>query len=288
VALSRRFNDVNQVKQKICVVKIGGDVLLDEVDRHALGKNVRALWDEGLRLCILHGGGPQVSRLQRAVGLVPHMVGGRRVTSAEDLRVVEQAICGEVNVGLCSTLLAHGVPAFGCHGASGALIRAHKRPPTVVTGAGPDPVDFGEVGDVTTIHAPLLFGLLAMNVVPVIATLGVDESGRVFNINADTTCVALAKTLGADHLLLSTKVGAVYRNLDDKTSRYARLSAQEARRLIKDGIVKDGMIPKLEEAISVLSQGVGTISIVAPSEDGAFLAAARLDDRIGTHIVADL
>lgn len=270
---------------RVVVVKVGGDVLQDEHERVGLGKNVRALLDDGVRVVVLHGGGPQVTALQERTGLQEHKVGGRRITSAQDLVVVEQAICGEVNVGLTLALAAAGVNAFGCHGASGRLIRAVKRPPRAVSGAGSTPVDFGEVGDVTGIASDVLFGLLELGLVPVIATLGVSEDGaRAFNINADTTSVQLAKALSADALLLVTKVGGIYRDLADKGSRVTKVSAKEARQMIQDGVIAGGMIPKVEEALSVLGDGVGSIVVVGAAEEGAFTRALRGEGTAGTRI----
>ena len=179
----------------VSVIKVGGDVLLDSGQREGLAGNVRDLLDSGWQCVILHGGGPQVNMLQKLHGLTPNKVGGRRITGMDDLRVVKQALCGEVNVDLVSALLAARVPAFGCHGASGRLIEAEKRPPMVVSGAGDEPFDFGEVGDVTRINVKLIQGLLELKQVPVIASLGVGDDGRIFNINADTTVAALASAL---------------------------------------------------------------------------------------------
>lgn len=272
---------------RLVVVKVGGDVLLDEDEREGLGKNVRSLIDEGYRVVVLHGGGPQVSALQQRVGLAENKVGGRRITSAADLVVVEQAICGEVNVGLTLALLAAGVNAFGCHGASGRIIRAVKRPPRVVSGAGSEPIDFGEVGDVTDIASDVLFGLLQLGLVPVVATLGVTrEGGRAFNINADTTSVQLAKQLSAHALLMVTKVGGIFRDLHDPDSRVTTVSASDARGLIASEVISGGMIPKVEEALSVLGRGVDSIVVVGSREEGAFSRALSGDGTAGTRIVA--
>lgn len=270
----------------IVVVKVGGDVLLDDEEREGLGRNVRALVEAGHRVVVLHGGGPQVTALQQRLGLEEKKVGGRRITDPEDLVVVEQAICGEVNVGLTLALLEAGANAFGCHGASGRLIRAVKRPPRVVSGAGPEPIDFGEVGDVTSVNAELLLGLLNLGLVPVVATLGVsEEGGRAFNINADTTSVQLAKALSAHALLLVTKVGGIFRDLQDPSTRVTRVSAREAREMIAAGVIAGGMIPKVEEALSVLGDGVDSIVIVGARDPRAFTSALR-GESTGTTITA--
>lgn len=272
-------------KKPIAVVKVGGDVLLDQAEREGLASNIKQLVDNGWNLVLLHGGGPQTNALQEKLGLVPNKVGGRRITSEADLTVVKQAIAGEVNVNLVSTLLNADIPAFGCHGASGQLIKAVKRPPRVMSGAGPDPIDFGEVGDVTEVNGKLLQGLLCLNVVPVIATLGVGENGRIFNINADTTVVQIAKALKADLLLLTTAVGAIFRDLKEPESRIKEVNREQAKQLIEEEVIQGGMIPKVEEAMTLLEQGVNSIAIVSGREPGAFLSVAEGTGEVGTRIL---
>jgi acetylglutamate kinase len=271
---------------KIAVIKVGGDVLLDQKEREGLAQNIGDLRAQNWQVVLLHGGGPQVNALQEKHGLTPNKVAGRRITSAADLVVVKQAIAGEVNVNLTSALIKSGLPAFGCHGASANLIQASKRPPVVVTGAGLDPIDFGEVGDVTGINTQLLKGLLSLNVIPVIATLGVSDEGRIFNINADTTVVQIARELQADLLLLTTAVGAVFEDLDKPETRIKQVNRKQAKQLIDDGIIQGGMIPKVEEAMTLLSEGVGSIAIVSGRNEGAFLAVADGTGEYGTRIVA--
>ena len=271
--------------QPIAVVKVGGDVLLGQVERDGIAANVKDLVDAGWRVVLLHGGGPQVNALQEIQGLTPNKVAGRRITSEKDLQVVKQAICGDVNVTLAQTLQDVGINAFGCNGASGKLVQAVKRPPRVVSGAGDEPIDFGEVGDVTKINAELLDQLTNLGLVPVIATLGVEQSsGRIYNINADTTVVQIARALKADLLLLTTAVGAIYRDLDKPDTRIAQVNSQQARALITEGVIQGGMIPKVEEALSVLAEGVKNIAIVGPQIKGAFLDVATGKGDKGTSI----
>lgn len=266
----------------LVVVKVGGDVLQEEGQRTGLGRNVADLVAAGARVVVLHGGGPQVTTLQERLGLKANKIAGRRVTTKEDLTAVVQAICGEVNVGLVAALVAAGVKAFGCHGASGLLVRAQKRPPMRVPGL-EQPVDYGEVGDVEAIDAPLLHGLLGLGVVPVIGTLGVDDNGRIFNINADTTAVHVAKALRADLLLLVTAVGGVFQDLADPRTRIATLTPSSGKALIANGTISGGMIPKVEEALSILDEGVGAVAILGAQQDGAFRSALAGDGALGTR-----
>lgn len=272
---------------KVAVVKVGGEILLEPGERSALAGNIKSLIDAGWQVVVLHGGSPQISRLQEIHGLTPNIVAGRRVTAEADLRVVKQAVAGEANVDLTAALQKAGVAAFGCHGASGRLVEAVKRPPRVMAGAGPEPIDLGEVGDITAINGELLRGLLDLGLVPVIATLGIgtgEDAGRIFNINGDTTVARIAVALEADLLLLTTWIGGVFKDLADPESRIRDITPADARALIADGTIQGGMIPKVEEAVSLLEHGVGNIAIVSGAEAGTFLAVAGGTGEFGTRI----
>ena len=273
-------------EKKIAVIKVGGDVLLDPLESRGLAKNIADLRSQNWSIVVLHGGGPQVNRLQTCHGLVANKVAGRRITSKKDLQVVKQAIVGEVNVNLVSELSKLSLPAFGCHGASGGLIKATKRLPVIVSGGGDKPIDFGEVGDVVSINSELILGLLDLDIIPVIATLGIDDDGRIFNINADTTVVQIAKSLKAELLFLTTQVGGVFENLDQPTSRIKEVNRKQANQLIKDGIIQGGMIPKVEEAMTLLSEGIKTIAIVSGKHHGAFISVVEGNGLYGTRIIS--
>lgn len=272
--------------KKIAVIKVGGDVLLDQAESNGLAQNVKQLRDKGWSIVLLHGGGPQTNQLQTLHGLTTNKVAGRRITSEKDLVVVKQAIAGEVNVNLVSVLSQYGLPAFGCHGASAGLIKAIKRPPVIISGGGDRPIDFGEVGDVVEINSGLLNGLLELDLIPVIATLGISNEGKIFNINADTTVVQIAKALKANLLLLTTQVGGVFQDLAQPQSRIKQVNRQQAKQLITDGIIQGGMIPKVEEAMTLLSEGIETIAIVSGKHPGAFNAVAEGTGKYGTRIIA--
>ncbi len=267
------------------VIKVGGDMLLKPADREAFAANLKDLVEDGWSCVVLHGGGPQLNVLQEIHGLIPTKIEGRRLTGEADLTIVKQALCGEVNVDLVSALIGAGINAFGCHGASGSLIQAEKRPPMSFVQHGL--VDMGEVGDVTEINTALLDNLLSMNIVPVIASLGISRGGQVFNINADTTVAAIASALGANLLILSTMVGGIYKDINDPNSRIPEITPELAAMLISEGIITDGMIPKVQEALGLLSQGVGSIAITNAVLEGGFLAISQGDNSIGTRLISD-
>ncbi len=270
--------------KKIAVIKVGGDVLLDEAESSGLANNVKALIDAGWQLVIIHGGGPQTNQLQKKIGLTPHKVNGRRITGKNDLTVVKQAIAGEVNVDLTALLLAHGVLALGCHGASGNFIQGKKRPPQETYGF-KDPIDFGEVGDVSNINTALLHGLFKLNVIPVIATLCIGDDGRVFNINADTSSAAIAMALQADLMLMVTQVGAVFEDLKLPDTRIETINAETVHDLIEKNIIQGGMIPKVQEAVELVEKGVRCVAIVSAKESGSFLSVAEGNSQYGTKIL---
>ena len=264
------------------VIKIGGEVV-GSPEAAVLAKDVRAL--DG-RIAIVHGGGPQATALQKQLGIETKQVAGRRVTDAATLDVMKMAVAGKLNVDLCAILAAAGVSAVGLHGASGLVVRAVRRPPKVYAGGGPDPVDLGLVGDVTGFNLALLEALWAAGHVPVIACLGADAEGGVYNINADMVGNQLAAALHAERLFLVTSTPGVLRDVSDPASRLTKLTCAEARAAIGDGTVTGGMIAKLEEAMAVVDQGVGAIHILGKLGPGDLVRAVREPGSVGTTLVA--
>lgn len=266
------------------VVKLGGEVVTSP-EAAVLARDLRTLVDAGARIAIVHGGGPQASELQKRLGLTPTQIAGRRVTDAATLDVMKMVLAGKLNVELCATLLAAGLSPVGLHGASGHVIRAARRPPAVYPGTGPDPVDLGFVGDTTGFNLELLALLWSAGHVPVLACLGADAGGQVYNINADLVGNQLAAELAAERLFLVTSTPGVLRDINDPGSRLTRLTCAEARQAIRDGVVTGGMITKLEEAMAVIDQGVGAIHILGKLGAGDLVRAVRDPGSVGTTLV---
>jgi acetylglutamate kinase len=255
------------------VVKLGGELLAPPALADVAGDLARACAPAGggaaARLVVVHGGGPQATALSQRLGIELRIVGGRRVTDAAALEVVKMVVAGQLNVDLAAALRAAGVAAVGLHGAAG-LVRAHRRPPRVVSGGGDAPIDFGLVGDIDGFDLPLLEALGRAGYLPVVACLGVSERGEVLNINADVVASQLAASLGCA-LVVATGVGGVRRDAQDPSSRIPRLTVAEARAAIAGGVVRGGMIPKLEEAFAPLGAGAAAVHIVGPGEIAACL-----------------
>ncbi|NND82055.1 MAG: acetylglutamate kinase [Gammaproteobacteria bacterium] len=267
----------------VAVVKVGGDVLASPDQLRGLGDNLNDLLAAGRQCVVMHGAGPQLAELQSLYGVPENKVAGRRITGPQELRMVKQALCGEANVDLVSALRATGVAAFGCHGASGGLIKAVRRPPRQMA-PDSDPIDFGLVGDVVDVNTALLHGLLELRQVPVIASLGISHAAEVFNINADTTAIAVAQALHAECLIMTTAVGGIFRDLSKPDSRIAKLNSADAKLLIAEGVIKGGMVAKVEEAFNALQGGVGMVAIT-DALPGRFISAIGETGDSGTLLV---
>ncbi|MCY7295317.1 acetylglutamate kinase [Alteromonas sp. a30] len=272
-------------RKPIAVIKVSGDALLDKSELKGLVENIKELIDNDWDVVILHGGQEQITACQEQMGLETRFIGKRRITNEADLKAVKMALAGEVNVELVSALQGAGINAFGCHGASGKLIEAKKRPPRVVEGCGSKAIDLGLVGDVTKVNSKLILNLIYSNVVPVIASLGIGEQGEVYNINADTSVVAIAKSIQADLLVLTTTEGAIYRNHADPSSRIQELTRHQFLNLIDSGRVAGDMVPRVEEAMNLLDDSVEAIAVVSGKEPNSFINIADDKGRSGTRIV---
>ncbi|MBL4689782.1 MAG: acetylglutamate kinase [Nannocystaceae bacterium] len=277
---------------KTVVLKFGGEVVADGRALRGVLDDVATLWDRDYRFVLCHGGGPQAGALQARLQLPVVKVGGRRVTDEATLLVMKQVLAGEVSVDVVAAAVAAGLRAVGVCGVSDGLVSAHRRPPTLVSGGGDAPVDFGLVGDIDLFRTELLTHLWAGGFCPVLNTLGVDRqptadglTRQVYNINADTVAAAIAGAIGADHLMLITAIGGVMRDKNDPSTRIPRLTAAQARAAIAEGTIVGGMIPKIEEALDNLAAGIGAVHILPPGP-GVIAAAAEQPGRVGTVLVA--
>lgn len=267
------------------VIKLGGEVVQGP-HMAAIAADVAEMRAAGTPVVVVHGGGPQATDLQKRLGQTPKIVGGRRVTDQDTLDVMKMTVAGKVNVDLCAALVAAGAKPVGLHGASSNTVLAKRRPPTVVSGGGPDPVDFGFVGDVTGVNDALVALLVGAGYVPVLACLGADEKGGLFNINADAVANQVAIRLDARALVLVTDVPGVMRDIADPSSRIGRLTLAEGKRAIEEGVVTKGMIPKLEESFAAIAQGVRAVHVVGKLSRGDLTRAVTTPGEVGTVLVA--
>jgi acetylglutamate kinase len=268
------------------VFKLGGEVIAGPL-LPMIAADLAAIAAEGGRVVVVHGGGPQTSKLQEQLGMKPVQVAGRRVTDPATLDVLKMVVAGKLNVDLCAALLAAGAQPVGLHGASARVIEAVRRPPKVYAGAGPEPVDLGLVGDVTAVNQRLLALLLDGGFMPVLACVGAGADGQPYNINADTVANRVAVELAAEGLMLISDVPGVLRDVSDPSSRIASLTVAEGEALIRSGAVTKGMIPKLEESFAALGEGVKRIHIVGRLSPGDLRREAESPGSVGTVLLGD-
>lgn len=268
------------------VVKLGGESMTSSEVLERLIEDVTLLHLVGIRVVLVHGGGMHVTKLAEQLGIETKFVGGRRVTDEDTLDVLKMVLAGKISVEILSMLKRKGVQAMGVSGVAAGVIEARRRVPTAVTGSGGEIVDFGEVGDIERIDTELISLLLDNGYLPVLSPLGADAEGNVLNINADTVACRLASALEVEKLLLMTGALGVMADLNDPTTLISRLTATEAREAIEDGIIKGGMIPKLEEAVRSLEAGTNQVHILSAVEPHQVLLEVFTPTGCGTMIEA--
>ncbi|MBO6575136.1 MAG: acetylglutamate kinase [Rhodothermales bacterium] len=240
----------------LTVIKIGGGVV---VAQDALWQVVRA---RAGGTVLVHGGGPQATAMARRLGHDPVIVQGRRVTSDLDLDIVRWTMRGEINLSLVAGARRHGLPAVGISGADGATLQVTRRPPWEIDG---QTVDFGWVGDVQGVDPSLLQTLISSGYLPVVAPIGIDAEGQVYNVNADTVSVAIAGALAATELLLVTETGGL---LDDAGKPVERCDRTLFQAGLDQGWIQGGMRVKVQLALEALEAGVSRVRIVGPGLTG--------------------
>ena len=279
---------IQKFKGKTFVVKFSGKVTENREHLASLAEELALLHQVGIRLCVVHGGGKQLSELAEKMGVAQTIINGRRVTNDETLELAKMIFAGKINTEILSALRNHGIEAVGLSGIDGNIVHARKRPPKEVlnraTGESKE-IDLGHVGDVLQINAKLLDVLLAHDYLPVISSLGADDAGQIFNINADTVATEIAVSLKAEKLVLLSDVAGIYLDADKPETKISRLSIDEAERLITSGAATGGMIPKLQNITELLRRGVKSAHVIGGTTRNALLSEVFTDSGTGTMIV---
>ena len=280
---------IQRFKGKTFVVKFSGKVTEDHDQLMSLAEELALMHQVGIRLCVVHGGGKQLSELAEKLGVEQTIIEGRRVTDDETLEMAKMIFAGKINTDILAALRHRGIHAVGLSGVDGNIVHAERRPPKQVvdraTGEKAD-IDFGHVGDIIEIDSRLLTVLLDQDYLPVISSLGADAEGKVFNINADTIAAEIAIQLKAEKLVLLSDVDGIFLSAGEPQTKLSRLSADDAEELIKSGAATAGMIPKLQNIVDLLRQGVRSAHIINGNSRNALLAEVFTDEGTGTMIVA--
>ncbi|HEX6718668.1 MAG TPA: acetylglutamate kinase [Pyrinomonadaceae bacterium] len=280
---------IQRFKGQTFVVKLSGKVTEDQTNLTSLAEELALLHQVGIRLCVVHGGGKQLSELAKRLGIEQTIIEGRRVTDDATLEMAKMIFAGKINTDILAALRHRGIEAVGLSGVDGNIVHAERRPPKEIlnreTGVR-DKVDFGHVGDVVEINARLLTVLLDHGYLPVVSSLGADTEGMVFNINADTIAAEIAVQLQAEKLILLSDVDGLYLTPGDAKTKLSRVTAAEARELISSGAASGGMIPKLQSIVVLLQRGVHSAHIISGTKRNALLSEVFTDKGTGTMIVA--
>lgn len=279
---------IKQYRNKTFVIKLGGEVVSDAGRLNALAEEISLLHELNIRQVIIHGGGPQLSETASRLGIEAKKVGGRRITDDRLLEVAKMVFAGGVSTDILAALRRNGTPGVGLSGVDGDLIQAVRRPPRMVydESIGTErEVDFQNVGDIRAIRPELLRVLLENRFVPVVASLGCSDDGKVLNINADTIAAEIAAVLPAEKLFLLSNVGGVLKNVEDPLSRYSYLTLKQTRELIQGKKVGGGMIPKLTAALTAVHRGVKRAHIIDGCQDNALLYEVFTVQGAGTMIL---
>lgn len=280
---------IQRFKGHTFVVKLSGKVTEKQENLISLAEELALLHQVGIRICVVHGGGKQLTDLARKLGVEQTIIEGRRVTDDATLEMAKMIFAGKINTDILAALRHRGIEAVGLSGVDGNIVHAERRPPKEIlnreTGVRSE-VDFGHVGDVVKINSRLLTVLLDHGYLPVISSLGADDEGMVFNINADTVAAEIAVQLQAEKLILLSDVDGIYLDAGDAATKLSRLTAEEADDLVTRGAATGGMIPKLQSITTLLRRGVHTAHIISGTNRNALLSEIFTDKGTGTMIVA--
>lgn len=285
-ALKHAIPYVRMFKGKTFVVKLGGETIADEVRFRGLIEQVDALHQVGIRVVLVHGGGPQSTALATALGIPTRMVDGRRVTDEKNLEVSIMTLNGQLNTRLLGMCRAFGLPAVGLSGVDAGLVRARKRPP--VASSDGEQVDFGWVGDIQAIEPAILSSLLEKGFLPVLSSLGADESGQILNINADTVAAAVAVALNAEKLILVTGAPGILEKLEDPRSLISYTDLEGLAELREKGSLSGGMKPKADAIEAALKGGVKRVHLIPWNVQDSLLIEIFTNEGIGTLVVEDI
>jgi acetylglutamate kinase len=276
---------IQKFKGKTFVVKFSGKVTENKENLASLAEELALLHQVGIKICVIHGGGKQLSELAQKLGVAQTVIEGRRVTDDDTLELAKMIFAGKINTEILAALRRRGTAAVGLSGVDGNIVHAEKRPPKEIlnkeTGA-KETIDFGNVGDVLEINADLLRLLLDAHYLPVVSSLGADADGQIFNINADTIATEIAAQLKAEKLILMSDVNGIYFDATDETTKLSRLTIAEAEEMIQSGKASGGMIPKLQNLMSIVSRGVNSAHIIGGNVRNALLSEVFTDEGTGT------
>lgn len=274
--LTQALPYIKRYTGKIVVVKYGGNAMINEELKQQVMEDIVLLWLIGVKIVLVHGGGPEISNLMERLGHVPQFIDGCRVTDKETVEIVQMVLAGKVNKSLVNLLEMNGGNAIGLSGMDGGLLMCEKKDEKL-----------GFVGKITEVNPQPILDLIANNYIPVISTVGADDEGNVYNINGDTAVAHIAGALGAEKLIMMTDIAGILRDKDDPTTLIPKITLSESKQLHDSGIISGGMIPKVECAVEAINEGVQNVIIMDGRVPHSILMELLTDEGAGTMITKD-
>ncbi|KPJ87304.1 MAG: hypothetical protein AMS17_08850 [Spirochaetes bacterium DG_61] len=281
---------IRKYKNQLFVIKLGGELVQGAEVLDDIAQDISLLHQIGIKVILVHGGGPQATELSEKLGISPKIIEGRRVTDEAVLEVAKMVFAGKINHEILTMLKKYGAKSVGLSGIDGDIIVAKRRAPVELvdekTGK-KNNIDFGHVGDIVSINTELPEVLLSHQYIPVIASLADDSEGNILNINADTVASHIAGAMRAYKYITMTNVGGILRDINDPDSRISYISQNEALTLIREGVIQGGMIPKIRECIWAVENNVRRVHILNGFEKNSLLLEVFTKRGNGTMILSD-
>ena len=271
--LNQALPYIQKYHDKIVVVKYGGNAMTSPELKDAVMSDIVLLGLVGIKVVLVHGGGPEISDMLKRVGIQSRFVNGLRYTDEETAEIVRMVLAGKVNKGLVSSLEHHGGNALGLCGSDGQMLKVKKLEASE---------DLGYVGEITDVNVKVITDALDNGFIPVIATVATDEQGQVYNINADTAAARIAAALGAENLILMTDIRGLLQDKNDESTLITEVHVSEVPFLIKQGIISGGMIPKIECCVEAVRRGVPKAIIIDGRIPHSILIEILSNEGVGT------
>ena len=274
--LTQALPYIKKYSGKIVVIKYGGNAMVNEELKQQVMEDVTLLWLIGVKVVLVHGGGPEISETMKRLGKQSQFVGGLRVTDKETVDIVQMVLSGKVNKTLVNLLQMKGGHAVGVSGIDGGMIEADMKDEAL-----------GYVGRITKIRPQPILDLLEKNYIPVVSTVASDRQGNTYNINGDTAAAYIAGALHAERLIMMTDIAGILRDKDDPSTLIPALTVGQAKSLFSEGVISGGMIPKVDCCIEAIEKGVNHVVIMDGRVPHAILMELLTDEGAGTMVLGD-
>ncbi|MBQ4116743.1 MAG: acetylglutamate kinase [Clostridia bacterium] len=274
--LTQALPYIKRYNGKIVVIKYGGNAMINDDLKKQVMEDIALLSAIGIKIVLVHGGGPEISEMMNKVGKKAEFVNGLRVTDKETMDIAQMVLAGKVNKNLVNLLGTLGAKAIGISGMDGRLIEAKIKNEAL-----------GYVGEITKVNVEPIMDLLNLGYIPVVSTIGCDSEGNSYNINGDTAAAYIAGALQAENLIMTTDILGLLRDVNDPSTLITKVTVNEAKKLYEEGVISGGMIPKVDCCIEAIIEGVKKVVILDGRVPHSILVEILTDEGIGTMVVGD-